>query len=205
MQQDIFICPNCGRETEFPIVHNVNVTMEPRFKDEILSRRLFHFGCSCDFEMEVTYPMLYHDMEKKMMLFFLPNEEDRVPEGVEAALAPLAEEGYIFRIVRSTDALCEKIRLRDAGLDDRVMELLKFVNQAPFKEVHQEKVLYRVTYELDEEEKPHLVFHCEKDDLAVPFEKEQYDIVKKEWENMPEEDGFFKEIDEIWARKVLAQ
>ena len=133
---DAFICLNCGRETNFPIFHNLNITAEPRFKEEILSHRLFHFGCSCGFETEVVYPMLYHDMERKFMIFMIPDEDERVPEQMRASLMPLAEQGYVFRLVRNVNELCEKILIGDADLDDTAVELLKFVGEVPFKEDH---------------------------------------------------------------------
>lgn len=200
---DAFICPNCGRETNFPIFHNLNITAEPRFKEEILSHRLFHFGCSCGFETEVVYPMLYHDMERKFMIFMIPDEDERVPEQMRASLMPLAEQGYVFRLVRNVNELCEKILIGDADLDDTAVELLKFVGEVPFKEDHPNLNLSGVYFQQDEQGKNHIVFHTKEEDYALPFDTMQYDIVSEELKKHEEEDVFFPEINRAWAEKIL--
>ena len=48
----------------------VNVTLNPEKKQKILNGNLVQFNCpSCGYQAEFLYPMLYHDQDKKFMVW----------------------------------------------------------------------------------------------------------------------------------------
>lgn len=123
-EEQVFTCPQCENEQVFVEWHSVNVTNDPEMKAKILFGELFKAKCNrCRFEGELKYPLLYHDMEQKLMIRFWP--EGGQPDAEESELLEIME-GYRFRLVYTIKELQEKIRIYDACLDDRVIELLKF-------------------------------------------------------------------------------
>ena len=75
------------------------------------------------------YPLLYHDMERKLMLYNLEEGDtpEVLPDGILGGLLGVMRESYSFRQVHSRNELVEKIRIADAGLDDRVVEIFKVI------------------------------------------------------------------------------
>jgi hypothetical protein len=122
-------CPACGQQGSFTLWESVNVTADPELKERFMSGNLNTFRCAgCNHETQVWYPMLYHDMDRLLMIWFMPGDE--TPPPVPELLAEVTgdnAETYRFRLVRSPNELKEKIFLSDAGLDDRVVELMKWL------------------------------------------------------------------------------
>lgn len=121
--QHTLTCRNCGREQEFIAWDSLNVTLDPEAKGRLLRGELTRFVCAqCGWSGDVLYPMLYHDMEQKLMIYLLPTGDDPGPTGA-SLFAPMP--GYRFRRVSTRNELREKVLLFDAGLDDRLLECAK--------------------------------------------------------------------------------
>lgn len=73
--------------------------------------------------------MLYHDMERKLMVYNLEKGDapEELPDGILGGLLGIMGAGYAFRHVHSRNELVEKIKIADAGLDDRVVEIFKII------------------------------------------------------------------------------
>ncbi len=128
-EQTTVECPKCTSEQSITHWQTVNVTDDPDLKQKILDRTLVTFTCEkCGYVAEVYHPLLYHDMEQRLMVF-LGEEfpDDPASEAMFASLAPGIEAEYTFRMVNSINELIEKILIRDAGLDDRVVEVFKLL------------------------------------------------------------------------------
>ena len=122
-----FTCPNCNLEQEFSVFENVNVTLEPAFKKQVLERTLGNFQCQgCRKALSVRHPILYNDVKEKIIIW-LPHGEANKPSIEEGSVVMnmMAKAGYRFRRVNSYNQLVEKIRIFDDGHDDRALELLK--------------------------------------------------------------------------------
>ena len=127
-------CPACGRAHRFGAWQSLNVTLDPQEKPRLLDGSLTRFTCEgCGHTADVVYPLLYHDMEKQLMVWLLPeggeedpgdkSDPDELPPAMRKTLGP----GYTFRRVGSHNELREKIYVFDAGLDDRVVEVVKLI------------------------------------------------------------------------------
>lgn len=122
-------CPACGQQGSFTLWESINVTEDPELKERFMSGELNTFRCAgCTHETQVWYPMLYHDMDQLLMVWFMPGNETPppVPELLMEVTGDNAET-YRFRLVRTPNELKEKVFLADAGLDDRVVELMKWL------------------------------------------------------------------------------
>ena len=97
---------------------SVNAATQPDLREKVRNWTLFTWTCPhCGTVGLLKFPFLYHDPAEHLMLVLTdtPLGADGVPEG------------YIGRQVRSVGALIEKIKIFDAGLDDLIIELCKYV------------------------------------------------------------------------------
>lgn len=131
-------CPVCGTTGEFEMWTSLNTQLNPEKKEQLLSGALFQYICPhCGKSFNIDYPMLYHQMEDQIMIYYVVQEEDiqMVEEQFrgefgdeETEITKVLKEdmnSYLYRIVGSQRELMEKIRIFDAGKDDRIVELVK--------------------------------------------------------------------------------
>lgn len=111
------ICPDCGTSFESKVYQSINVQDNPEMKQKVISGEIFIRRCpACGKVQLAKYPLMYLDPAEHLLLC-LSDQEISV-DGLE---------GYIARRVTSVGELIEKIKIFDAGLDDIVIELCKFV------------------------------------------------------------------------------
>lgn len=139
-------CPDCGKTNDFSVWRSVNVTVDPSLKGKIQSGEIFHFVCpDCGSEVEVIYPLLYHDMNGKIMIYYAPDAE--AMEAAQKAFEDAGGEvGYTKRVVASLFDLQEKIAIFDAGLDDRAVEILKVFLGSELQETKPDMVFDDLLY-----------------------------------------------------------
>lgn len=112
------ICRNCSNTHKVEFVSSVNTHQSPELKEEVMSGRYFTWECPhCGCRNIINKPFLYHDPEQKLMMLLtdLPLRSEDLPEG------------YQGRLVKSVGDLMEKIKIFEAGLDDVVMEICKYI------------------------------------------------------------------------------
>ena len=111
-------CSQCGAEHSVEIPQSVNAATDPELKEKVRSGELFTWTCPhCGAANLLSLPFLYHDPAAHLMLVL-----SETPLGAEGL-----QEGYTGRQVRSVGDLIEKIKIFDAGLDDLIIEMCKFV------------------------------------------------------------------------------
>lgn len=127
MQHLNITCPHCNHQQDFTLYDVINVSNEPALKNMVMSFELFKETCeSCSNIIPVSYQTIYHDFDLKLIVVLDPTLEKSsqdVNELLEKEYGDL--EGYQIRLVSNPDELKEKIQLRDAHLDDRVVEIVK--------------------------------------------------------------------------------
>ncbi len=118
-------CKNCNKQTEIELRQSINVALDPELKARVKDGSLFVWECPyCGQRNLALYQTLYHDPDAKLMVWLLPGQA-QPPQAVANAVKEL--EGYTLRIVREVGDLIEKVNLHDAGLDDTVLEMCKWV------------------------------------------------------------------------------
>ena len=118
-------CKNCKKQTEVELRQSINVALDPELKARVKDGSLFVWECPyCGQRNLALYQTLYHDPDAKLMVWLLPGQA-QPPKAVADAVKEL--EGYTLRIVREVGDLIEKVNLHDAGLDDTVLEMCKWV------------------------------------------------------------------------------
>lgn len=131
IEDDFVICPECGHEQPVKIITSVNVTTDPDMREKVMSGEIFKFGCEeCGFEGYAGFEFIYEDKQTNggFLVYLEPDCEDRVV-GIE--MPDLADQviyrDVAMRLVSDINSLKEKILIFEAGLDDRVVELFKYL------------------------------------------------------------------------------
>ena len=119
-------CPSCHHEGDFELWDSINTALDPEMKERVLNQSIFLYTCpNCGETFRLNYPTLYHQMEDLIMIYLVPESEvEKTYEMFygENALADFRTEKYLNRIVTSANQLVEKIKIFDAGKDDRIIE-----------------------------------------------------------------------------------
>ena len=131
-------CPACGKGNAVKAYIGINTAEDPQLKAAVKDGSLFVWECPhCGKRNLTRSQLLYHDPEERLMVWLLPEnflspeQEASVTTALEKQFTDPANglEGYTFRRVASVGDLIEKVNLYDAGLDDVVMEMAKWVTR----------------------------------------------------------------------------
>ena len=123
-------CTKCGNANEITVYRSINISENPELKDKVKDGSLFIWECPhCGTVNLARYETLYHDPEGKLMVWLLPDGD--LPESQMQAITlhTKAMGGYVLRRVNDTGSLMEKVLIHDAGLDDIVLEMCKYVTK----------------------------------------------------------------------------
>ncbi len=134
----------CGATVEAQMAESVNAGRFPAVRKAILERRFHRATCGrCDRVLTLERPFFYTDLPRGVIYHVLPRRErhhwksasqrlDRAAGFVPNAI--LDSKGRQLRVVFGMEELREKLVAQDAGLDDRLLELLKvlLVYEHPF-------------------------------------------------------------------------
>jgi len=111
-------CDKCGTPYEAEAFQTINVADTPELKARVISGELFIGTCpSCGGRKLISYPLIYRDPSEKLLLCLSARNINA--EGFDGTA----------RRVRDVGSLIEKIKIFDAGLDDVVVELVKYVTR----------------------------------------------------------------------------
>lgn len=120
-------CSKCGASFEAAAYQSINVASDPQLKERVRDGSLFVAECPyCGARNLLRYNTLYHDPSAKLMVWLLP-EGYEPPAAVAEAVKDLP--GYTLRRVYEAGELIEKVCISDAGLEDTVMEVCKWVTR----------------------------------------------------------------------------
>jgi predicted nucleic-acid-binding Zn-ribbon protein len=193
-------CPKCGEEIEFTLWQSINTEMNFAIPD-IISGKLFEVECKkCGYKTHVNYPMLFNDMIHNVMIYSVAPDST---EETEKALDSLKKmyPGRT-RIVTDQSTLREKTAIFNAGLDDRVTEILKLIIMAQLQEQLSGQELVGVFFVPGDEPKFEIAF---KDGSGyVPVTKEMYENLASQFNDKLSagDDEYY--IDQDWAMAFLS-
>lgn len=70
------VCPECGKKQTVIIWESLNISIDPKEKENFLAGKTNFFECShCDFKSYIPCSFMYHDMERQIAVFYLPEDE----------------------------------------------------------------------------------------------------------------------------------
>lgn len=210
---DTFTCPECMQEGDIQIWSSINTMLDPEMKEKVRTGEAFMWECPhCGYKVPVVYATLYHQMEDKIMIYFV---EDKV-EAVEM-IKRLSDEGeddfdilgdfyeadYTIRVVDSIGKFREKLKIFDEKLDDRVMELTKAFLR--YKLLLSDPGVKIKEFLFDTTADGTKLFSLLLDDgsrASIDYEEDLYDSVKNNFKEIIDTDENFI-IDSEWADSIL--
>ena len=147
-------CPACEKKSIQLIATSLRISSKTSFKEQLLNGDFQRFTCEdCNHAFYVEDPLIYLDFDEKLMIAQFPKSwnpqwqkhETVVTHNFENYLggkyaAPSARkmaEGFRLRTVFGLESLAEKIVCMEAGIDDRLLSILKLqliqtIEEIPF-------------------------------------------------------------------------
>ena len=126
-------CPACGRAHDRELVQSINTQTNPKDKERLLAGELNVLDCICGKRTQLAATVLFHDPDAHYYCQVIPGGERAIQEAA-AAFAASGVSGTL-RLVPSLNALVEKVKLLDAGLDDWAIEMAKVLLLASIGEI----------------------------------------------------------------------
>ena len=117
-------CPKCGEELEIEIFDSINVTVCPELLEKVEDFSVFHKMCpKCNTYLPLEYNCMFHDMDKKYIIWSTSNIEDKDALFNECKL--WIAEGYKLRFVDTNKDIVEKVSMFKNDLYDTIIEFIK--------------------------------------------------------------------------------
>jgi len=76
-------CPGCETETKVTIWKSLNVSIDPEAKELLLAGKINVLHCpKCNDDYVLGTPLMYHDMQNRFTVHYVPFESLQFPEGI---------------------------------------------------------------------------------------------------------------------------
>ena len=203
-------CPNCAAAVRTEMWPGVCTQEHPELRERLLGETFFDWTCpGCGYTARFEYPCLYHDRERKFMVYLAPggSGDEFRPVDVGSRFPQLA--GVKKRVVSSPAALKEKILIFEAGLDDFAVELVKFALADMLTQKDGKKPVQGYFCEADEESnRIAFSFFTEGEDAPL-MRKTSMDAYRKSLEIAQklsrEDEDCFEPVDALTARDMMQE
>jgi CpXC protein len=139
---EMVCCPHCGTQVLQSVAHSINAKRSPHYKQAILAGQFQRYACStCGQDYIVDKALIYFDDQDKIWIGMFSAAQERDWQRYEnepmqayhfacGAAAPSVAQAIgqdmKIRTVFGLSALREKILCCQAGMDDTILEILKF-------------------------------------------------------------------------------
>lgn len=206
-------CSHCGKKDTISLRACVNVSLHPEEKQQVLDGSFFMYTCpDCKEKTAVSYPLLYDDMGKALMIYLLPGQTEEALAKLNAQQETWSEDMLkaakvcTMRAVRSINELAEKIKIADAGLDDRFVELSKAFVFAQFLKQNPGFTAVQVLFERQEDKDGLVIFSKDGKKFWAEFPDGLYDEVVSMFEDRVKKEAKteYELIDANWSMKILS-
>jgi hypothetical protein len=186
----------------------VCITQNGDIKDDILSGSYFEWICpGCGKHFFVDDVFLYNDDKSKFMVYLVPGyDEDTLP--VPTLLKTDAHYDTVsskLRVTASFVDFTEKIRILEAGLDDRIIEAVKAIYSSVHRDTWIEDV-YNILFEgIGDGGELNFDVFLEKDDFSFGVPRDIYEKTAGDFSFLcdQKEGEAFLLIDSNWLNKKL--
>lgn len=145
------VCAACGERHGIDVWNRINIGDNPELKSKVKDGSLFIWECPhCGKANLVQRQTLYHDPSDRLMIWLMP--DGIIPEAQEKALEAQFDkisqtlDGYTLRRVTDVGTLIEKVNILDAGLDDCVIEMCKYITKMEMTEKGEGKDIMDVPF-----------------------------------------------------------
>lgn len=211
-RKEKLICPKCGHEQEVTVWDSIEVSDSPQAKEQIISGDLFMFTCEkCANATPMIHTCLYHDKAKKLLIYLIPDYDKDQQEKFKLLAKDMGDlipedkrDGYEERMVFNANSLKEKVLLREEGLDDRIIELMKLYYIANAQQELGDKEIGEVLFEPLGGVSGFVFLMKEGNPFFAEIDMNAYETLKGDMkEDLEKEtEKGFAQIDWQWAQKI---
>lgn len=130
-------CPRCRKAMEVELYESINVKTSPDLKQQLMMNQVNAVTCpDCGLQFRVDKPLLYSDPANRLLIYWFPHREENFEDGEERFAEWLREMGTVMpdgvrapdvHLVFTRTELIERIFLKEAGLDERIVEYIKYM------------------------------------------------------------------------------
>jgi hypothetical protein len=194
-------CPRCAHEQRVELYDSINVAQQPELKAALFENRLNRVQCEdCDAEFRIDKPLLYNDPDRQILIHWMPDvslsrEEilDEFDQSMEVLRAALPEdiEPPRVRLVFSRVELVELIFIVEAGMEERVVEYIKYVihTRNPKKVPPQTRQLLLNVQDSTAEDLMFAIQNVESSELenVLSYSRESYRSVQASYRENPDD------------------
>jgi len=196
-------CPACGAKGEKTAISRICASKtDDATKKALLEGSFFEWQCpECSGRFFINSPFLYNDDKRKFMVYLIPGFKERsykIPTVIQTS-KDYDTNSSKLRITTSFSAFVEKIRIFEAELDDRIVEMLKLLYINMHLQDGGEKVYDMIFESIDENGDLYFGVFLENDDYEQIIPKSVYDSTVLEFSSLlPEEPSEFVVVDQEW-------
>ncbi len=204
------ICHHCKLKSKAIMYPRININKDMYLKEQILDNSLFLWQCPyCHHKAILEYPLLYHDMDKQLMVYLLPNNTRGYVSDNKLQYRYNTLNILTKRVVSTLDELKEKILIFDSELNDMYLEITKFsmldtIEKKMLSDVKKSYFCFfdenipslSFTFFLADRQEPYV------QNVKVSAYEKAADIVDEYLAKTNIQQGFLK-IDKNWAYEVM--
>lgn len=199
---NVLMCPKCGHKQKFRMWKTINTADDPQMKAAVRKKENFRMVCDkCGEVINADHPFLYHEPENQLMIYYVREEDNETVQNDLGATFP----GYIRRTVNFQNDLIEKLMIFDAGLDDRVIELVKAIFLNEFYKVNRTANIEEVLFDTSSGDMRIILLNGGRLVAAAPMNLETYDTVHERFKEYfsPLRKDNEVQIDFEWAMRII--
>lgn len=130
-------CPKCGQAQSVELYDSINVEDDPDIRNALICNKINVVTCSsCSFVFTVEKPVLYHDPEREIMIYWMPLYGQTLEEGARnfrdfisamTSSLPVDVPAPQVHLVYTRAELAERLFVLEAELDERIIEYMKYM------------------------------------------------------------------------------
>lgn len=196
-------CPKCFQEYESEIWDSYNLQIEKNDITPIINNSIVTHTCPyCKTKAYLFNQIMFHDMERKTAIFFLPGVIGTNEELINQIIEIAKKQGminYKIRIVEEDyDSFKEKILELTKGYDDKVCEIYKSIILKDEANVKIARFLFK-----DEKITGMYIMYSDGTNKVIKFQDSLYDSIKKEYQSLIKDEPNI--VNQEYAERIIAK
>ena len=203
MRERTIECPACHESGTHKIPAMADISADPKLRDSLLDGTFFEWTCpGCRRRFFVDEVFLCCNSDGGYCVYLVPGHK-------EASLPiPTVYKSKCTGTLRVTDAyvdFAEKLRIFDAGLNDRVIEAMKAVYATVCQQTSQGTVYNMLFEEIRPDGRLGFTVLLEDEDISVEIPAEAYDHAMADFDELLSLNGcdVFLKVDQKWLAHAL--
>lgn len=201
-------CPKCGKKHPFTVWDSINTLEYPEMKEKVRNDEAFRYRCpDCGATAILNYNFLYHQQEDKVLIFVDADGSSYEEMKKVMTTRGNAFDGYQKRIVLSYNDFKEKLLILDAGLDDRIVEIIKSSIWDNVEARYKDKHIDEIYFATNEDGEHGFLFRKEGKMIAsMEFDTSLYNAIREAALfriNAVSQNDLI--INRAWAQKIVSR